>query len=219
MVRPGTISFTKTTVFFDGRFVGDAALLLIAATPFPLMVFKTQHFVSGEELLVVTEAIPDKRIVIEINGCPAAEEYARVIGIEINRLDAQAFAAHPVVVKIGNADFVRSIQKVNADGSLTFFCAIDEGIVFRVAKSVDMIDNLEAALASVSQRIGPPAVILGCDCILRQLESKQHGQRERIGELLADSKVVGFSTYGEQYCGMHINQTFTGVAIGSGKRP
>lgn len=213
------LAFLKTTVFFDGRFVGDAALLLIAATPFPLMVFKTQHFVSGEELLVVTEAIPDKRIVIEINGCPAAEEYARVIGIEINRLDAQAFAAHPVVVKIGNADFVRSIQKVNADGSLTFFCAIDEGIVFRVAKSVDMIDNLEAALASVSQRIGPPAVILGCDCILRQLESKQHGQRERIGELLADSKVVGFSTYGEQYCGMHINQTFTGVAIGSGKRP
>lgn len=212
------LAFTKTTVFFDGHFVSDAALLLVAATSFPLMVFKTQHFVSGDDLLVVTEAIPDKRIVIEINGCPAAEEYARVIGIKIDRLDARAFAAHPVVVKIGNADFVRSIQKMNADGSLTFFCAIDEGIVFRVAKHVDMIDNLKVALASVTQRIGPPAVILGCDCILRQLESKQQGQREQIGELLAGSKVVGFSTYGEQYCGMHINQTFTGIAIGSGKR-
>jgi hypothetical protein len=27
--------------------------------------------------------------------------------------------------------------------------------------------------------------------------------------------VVGFSTYGEQYNGIHVNQTFTGVAIGS----
>jgi len=26
--------------------------------------------------------------------------------------------------------------------------------------------------------------------------------------------VIGFNTYGEQFNGMHINQTFTGVAIG-----
>jgi hypothetical protein len=30
--------------------------------------------------------------------------------------------------------------------------------------------------------------------------------------------VVGFSTYGEQYRSMHVNQTFTGVAIGKAKR-
>jgi len=26
--------------------------------------------------------------------------------------------------------------------------------------------------------------------------------------------VIGFNTYGEQFNGMHLNQTFTGVAIG-----
>ena len=34
---------------------------------------------------------------------------------------------HPVTVTLGGSVFVRSIQKVNPDGSLTFFCAIDEG--------------------------------------------------------------------------------------------
>jgi hypothetical protein len=216
------LAFKKTWVLFDGRLISDAALLLVATTPFPFMVFKTQHFLSGDERLVVTGAIPEKRIVTEINGCPAAEEYARAVGIDVNRLDRlnpMIFAAHPVVVKIGNAEFVRSIQKTNADGSLTFYCAIDEGIVFKVAKGVDMIDNLTAALETVTQRIGPPSLILGCDCILRQLESKQRNIRERIGTLFAGCKVVGFSTYGEQYCGMHINQTFTGVAIGNGRRP
>ena len=212
------LAFKQTRVLCDGRFVTDAALLLVATTPFPFTVFKTQHFVSSDERLVVTEAIPEKRIVTEINGCPAADEYARVVGIEIDRLDPMIFAAYPVVVGIGNADFVRSIQKMNPDGSLTFYCAIDEGIVFKVAKGVDMIDNLAAALDTVTQRIGPPSLILGCDCILRHLESKQRGIRERIGALLAGCNVVGFSTYGEQYCGMHINQTFTGVAIGSGRR-
>lgn len=215
------LAFKKTSVLSGGRFVSNAALLLVATTPFPFMIFKTQHFVSADERLVVTGAIPEKRIVTEINGSPAAEEYARAVGIEINqldRLDPMIFAAHPVVVKIGNAEFVRSIQKMNPDGSLTFYCAIDEGIVFKVAKGVDMIDNLAAALDNVTQRIGPPSLILGCDCILRHLESKQRGIRERIGTLLASRNVVGFSTYGEQYCGMHINQTFTGIAIGRRRR-
>lgn len=212
------LAFRETKVLCDGRFVSNAAVLLVATTPFPFEVFKTQHFVSGDERLVVTGAIPEKRIVTEINGCPAAEEYAGAVGIELDRLDATIFAAYPVVVRIGNADFVRSIQQMNADGSLTFYCAIDEGIVFKLAKGVDMIDNLAAVLESVAQRIGPPSLILGCDCILRHIEAKRRGIRERIGTLLAASNVVGFSTYGEQYRGMHINQTFTGVAIGRGRR-
>ena len=213
------LAFKETKVLFDGRLVDDAALLLVATTPFPFTVFKTQHFVSSDERLVVTEAIPEKRIVTEINGCPAADEYARIVGIEIDRLDSMVFAAYPVVVRIGNADFVRSIQRMNADGSLTFYCAIDEGIVFKVASGVDMIDNLVSALKTVAERIGPPSFILGCDCILRHLESKQRGFREQLGAVLAGCRVVGFSTYGEQYGGMHINQTFTGVAIGGGRRP
>ena len=68
-------------------------------------------------------------------------------------------------------------------------------------------------LASVHQRLGPPAIILGCDCILRFLETGQRGIREQVGEIFAANNVVGFSTYGEQFNAMHVNQTFTGVAI------
>jgi hypothetical protein len=211
-------AFRETHLLRKGQFVSDAALLLVASTAFQFEVFKTQHFVSGNERMVVTGAIPEQRMVTEINGCPAAEEYARAVGIDLDRLDAMVFAAYPVVVRIGNADFVRSIQKMNPDGSLTFFCAIDEGIVFKVACGVDMVDNLRATLESVTQHIGPPALILGCDCILRQLEAKQRELREPIGKLLAQSRVVGFGTYGEQFGGMHVNQTFTGVALGMGRR-
>lgn len=211
-------AFAETRILYDGHFLSDAAILLVATTPFLFDVFKTQHFVSGDERMVVTAAIPEKRIVTEINGCPAAEEYARAIGLDLDQLDPMVFSAYPVVVRIGNADFVRSIQKMNPDGSLTFFCAIDNGIVFKIAQGIDMIDNLTAALEAVRKRVGQPALILGCDCILRQLESKQRGIRDRIGKLLAGCNVLGFSTYGEQYRGMHINQTFTGIAIGSERR-
>lgn len=208
----------QTWLLHQGRFVADAALLLVATSPFPFFAFKTQHFVAGDEPLIVTGALPDRRVVTEINGCPAAEEYARAIGIDPARLDPAVFAANPVVVRIGNSDFVRAIRKMDASGALTFFCAVDEGIILKVARSVDMLDNLRQALAGVGSRLGPPALILGCDCSLRHLEAKARGIGESIGNLLAANRVVGFSTYGEQYAGMHINQTFTGLAIGRERR-
>jgi hypothetical protein len=29
------------------------------------------------------------------------------------------------------------------------------------------------------------------------------------------NRTIGFNTYGEQFLGIHVNQTFTGIAIGS----
>jgi hypothetical protein len=35
-----------------------------------------------------------------------------------------------------------------------------------------------------------------------------------VEDILRDNNVVGFNSYGEQFGGIHINQTFTGIAIG-----
>ncbi len=163
---------------------------------------------------MVTATIPENRIVTEINGCPAAPEYARALGMDPAALSPHVFAAHPVVVRIGNADFVRSIQRVNPDGSLSFFCAIDRGIVFRMARGEDILANLDAALIEATAKVGEVELILGCDCILRLLECRARNIVDTVGARMAASRVVGFNTFGEQYRGMHINQTFTGIAFG-----
>ncbi len=93
------------------------------------MAFRTQHFVESDKRMVVTRADPGRRIVSEVNGKPAAREFARLVGLDVTELTPMIFATHPVVVRVGGQYFVRSIAKVNADDSLTFFCAIDEGIV------------------------------------------------------------------------------------------
>ena len=215
----GDLAFNDTRVLFNGRFFRNAAVLLVATTPRPISVFSTQHFLPMDTRMVVTGAIPERRIVTEINGFPAAEEYARVVGIDYQDLLPQVFAAHPVVVRIGDSDFVRSIQKVNPDGTLTFFCAIDRGIVFKVAQGGDMLANLDGTLAAISQSIGPPVLILACDCILRRLECRQTAMTAAVGARLAAAGVIGFSSFGEQWNGMHINQTFTGIALGRSPAP
>jgi hypothetical protein len=208
------LDFVKTRIYSDGCFHSDSAVLILFTTPLAFKSFKTQHFVATDRRLVVTEADPANRIVKEINGLPAAEEYARMLGIDVRNLDVARFAASPIVVMIDGTNYVRSIQKANPDGSLTFMCAIEEGLVLRVAKGVDLQTNLEHTFGQIIDEIGPLQLTLGCDCILRKLEISQNSIDDLVGDVLVRNNTVGFSTYGEQFQGVHINQTLVGIAIG-----
>ena len=209
------LRFRNTYVYFEGRFRSDSAILILATTRLPFRLFKTQHFVATDERLVVTEADTAARIVKEINGLPAAQEYARILGVDERDLNHAHFAASPVVVMVDGANYVRSIQKANPDGSLTLFCAIEDGVVLRVAKGVDLQTNLEQALARIRAEVGEPQIVLGFDCILRRLEIAHSGSTEGVADLFARNNTTGFSTYGEQFRGVHVNQTFVGIAVGS----
>lgn len=213
------LQFSRTWVFHDGAFHTDSAVLLLFTTPLPFKIFKTQHFTSEKERLVVTEADAEHRIVKEINGLPAADEYARILGIKPSELDTEHFAATPVVVVIDGTDYVRSIQKANPDGSLSFYCAIEEGLILRVARGGDIVADLAETFADIRAEIGPPLLTLGCDCILRNLEITKKNQKDQAGAEFQRNNTVGFSTYGEQYGSVHVNQTFTGIAIGRPPEP
>ena len=209
------LDFGRTYVYFEGRFHADSAVLVLVFTPLPFRVFMTQHFVPTDQHVVVTAADAGHRIVSEIDGWPAAELYARLVGTNVEGLDPTRFAESPVVVLIGGNNHVRSIQKVNPDGSLTFFCAIEEGMVLRVAHGDDLVGNLEHAFAGIQAEIGQPQLVIGCDCILRKLEMAQQGLVDRVDAVFRDNNVIGFNSYGEQYRGVHVNQTLTGIAIGA----
>ena len=209
------MKFVRTYVYSDGSFHSDSAVLVLINTSLPFRIFKTQHFISTDERLVITEADAATRMVREINGLPAAEEYARLVGVDVRDLNPSHFAATPVVVMIDGTNYVRSIQKANEDGSLTFYCAIEEGLVLRLAHGSDLVSNLEQTFGKIRAEIGPPRLVLGFDCILRYLEISQNNLKERVADIMRSNKVIGFSSYGEQYQGIHINQTLTGVAVGT----
>lgn len=208
------IDFRKTYLIHQGGLVDDAALVLLVSTKLPFRTFKSESFVAGEQRLVITAAVPERRLVQEINARPAAKEYARLVGVERDRLGPEIYARHPLMVRVGGANFVRSIQSANDDDTLVFFCAIDTGLVMRVGQSVDMADCLEKCFNSLRREMGEAAAVIAFDCIFRRLELVQTNNFGRVEEVLARNRVLAFSTYGEQFRGMHVNQTLSGVFIG-----
>lgn len=204
--------FQKTHILYDGAVCSNAAVLIQVRSLCPVHVFKTDHLMPSKARMVVTGADPARRIVHEINAEPAAREYARVLGKDPEQLTTFTFAAHPVVVRLGDQHHVRAIQQVAENGDLVFFSAIDEGVVLTLAEPKNMVEHLEEEMNRLS-RPGTPDIILACDCILRRLEAQEKQMTGDISRILSDNRVVGFSTYGEQVNSMHVNQTLTGVAI------
>lgn len=208
------LHFDKTSVYYEGRFLSDAAVFTLVETTLPFVTFKTQHFVPNDKKLVITEADPEHRRVVEINGEPAAKAYCDILGLQPDRLTPMTFSNHPVILRIGGMDYVRSIQKVNKDGSLSFYCAIDNGLVLTLAKGVDLVANLQNQLVEINKEIPSPELIIGYDCILRRLEAQEKDLMGDVRDVVSQEKFLGFSTYGEQFNAIHVNQTLTGVAIG-----
>ena len=211
------LRFEKTFVFFDGKAHSNAALLILLNTSLPFRVFKCDNFEPQAQKMVVTEADIENRMVRELNAEPAAQEYSRVVGIMDAKLDPFSFASHPVLVRVGGAYYARSIQRVEPDGSLHFFCAIDEGMVLTAATSRSLVGAARETFADIRDQIGDVSIYIGFECLLRRLDAEQHQLARDMSELYRQNRVVGFHTYGEQFGSMHVNQTFTGVAIG--RRP
>ncbi|WP_162243891.1 FIST N-terminal domain-containing protein [Aurantimonas sp. Leaf443] len=206
-------AFRAASLVLDGRVHRNAAILCLLWSDLPFRIFKSDHFEPTRTRLVVTGCDPDRRLVTGLNGAPAAEEYATVLGLDPLGLDRFSFAAYPVVVRIGGEHYCRSIRSVEAEG-LTFFCAVEEGIVLTLARSRDMVGALRETLSAVSRDLGGIALVLGFDCILRRVEAEQRQLGRRLAEVFDEFNVIGFTSYGEQYRAMHLNQTFTGVAFG-----
>ncbi len=209
------LAFNRTSLIHEGRVVRDAAILIMVETNVPFKVFKTQNFEPTSVKLVVTAADTENRIVYELNAEPAAREYAAAIGLMPGDLGPFSFASHPLVVKVGGDYYCRSIRNMNADGSLTFFCAIDEGLVFTVAEAQDMLRSTAKTLDEVTAELGHVDMVLGFDCILRRLDAENRQIRHDVEQLYRRHRVTGFHTYGEQFNAMHLNQTLTGIAFGS----
>ena len=209
------LEFKETAVWWDGEFHTNLAVVCVVSTPQPWRILKTQHIQPTETVLVITEADPRRRMVLEIDGEPAADAYARAVGVERSALGPEVFSRYPLVLHIGGDTYVRAIQRVEPDGSLVFFCAIEEGLVLSLGKGTEILPDLARCLDSARAEVGEASLMLGFDCILRRLELIEEGALSQINAVLTRNNLIGFHTYGEQCNGLHVSQSFTGVALGT----
>jgi hypothetical protein len=204
------LDFRETSLLAGGQVFSDAAVFLLVETDLEVSEITFAHFSPSDVRAVVTAATPERRRILELNAEPAAEEYARLIGVRPDELTPAEFARRPLLIRTGRRFHVRAISAVTEDGGLSLMSAIDTGTVLTLGRSEDMTQGMAEALAALPR---PPLMVLAFDCILRRLALERAGLAETMSRIYAQHRVAGFNTYGEQHSGMHVNQTFVGLAF------
>ena len=207
------LAFKQTRIISGGEAYDGSVVFVLAESETPFEIVKHQHFVKTNRYLAVTRVVPQERRVVEIDGMPAATAYARALGIERESFTAEVAFANPLTFQCNGELYVRSVQRVDPDGSIVFYCAVEEGMVLDVGGHEE-IDTALALHAGPDRSEG--TFMLAFNCILRALEADSLKKHETLGrELRRFSRhVIGFDTYGEQLNGLHINQTVVGVVLG-----
>ncbi|MCC6645315.1 MAG: FIST C-terminal domain-containing protein [Polyangiaceae bacterium] len=209
------LAFRQTRVFVDGQARSGVAVFVLAQSALPFEIIKHQHYKATDRTVVITKADVANRRVYEMDGYPALEAYARALGLPPEAVDGDVCFMNPLLFVYGGENYVRSIQRVEPDGSIVFYCGVEEGMVLSLGGHEEMVGALDRDLAGVSAAAGKADLFIACNCILRALETDKRALFDDLGGVLAKTAhhVIGFDTYGEQLNGLHINQTLVGVAL------
>ena len=205
------LRFDATYVLHGGAAHRSGAVFAFAESDAPFRVIKHQHYTTTPASLVITRADVPTRRVHEMDGYPALEAYARALGMDAAAVTPDVTFMNPLTFVCNGEIYVRSIQRVEPDGSIIFYCAVEEGMVLSVGGHADMVSSL----AEESEKAPEAELFIAFNCILRALEASKRALEAPLGRSLQrfGRHVVGFDTYGEQLAGLHINQTLVGIAL------
>lgn len=206
------LKFEKTQIIANQTVASNAAVLVLAESNAPFEILKHQHFLRRPEQLAVTKVDVKNRRVYELDGMPAKQAYARALGVKTEELTDDQCFSNPLIFRANNELYIRSIQRIESDDSIVFYCGVEEGMVLELGGHED----IEQALQGEVKTQQKADLFLACNCILRALETEQVGKHDELGKILQQSAttVIGFDTYGEQLNGLHINQTLVGLRLG-----
>ncbi|MBI5544365.1 MAG: FIST C-terminal domain-containing protein [Deltaproteobacteria bacterium] len=207
------LAFKQTYVYRNGEVSGDGAALLVMEMATPFSVVKACHFAPTSRELCITKAIPEKRIILEFDGRPAAQVYAEAVGVSPEKLDFSVFLTNPLGLMIQGKPWLRSVIRQVESGGLFFACGVLEGMRLSIMRGDDLVADTREALAAARKDLGGSiGGGLFFNCAYRMLEMDLKKIEGPYHAMLSGFPLAGFHTHGESWLG-HINQTLTGLVF------
>lgn len=206
------ITFSGTWTWADGRLQRDGTALLVAEMLVPFQTFKACNFVPTERSVVVTRTDPARRLILELDGQPAAPYYARAIGVAPDQLGFVQFLENPLGLMIDGEAWLRSGVRPEGD-ALFFACSIVEGARLSFMRPTHLVEDTRAKLERAQAELGAPiGGALLFNCAYRMIEAQIKGLTDEYHATLSKIVHAGVHSNGESYLG-HINQTLTGLVF------
>jgi hypothetical protein len=206
-------------VHVDGDVATDAVAVALFRTDAPWAALRSHWYVPTGQTVRITKIDETAKRAIEIDGKPAAQRYAELLGVSVDDLEfgkPNGFAARPTALRVGREYFIRAPWKPLPDGSILFANMLEQGVELEIVKQTDAADSMRRFLqVEVPARVPSPRAMLLFHCSGRAYYAAMTGQIPALSETFrAAPPCAGMNVQFEIYCGFHINTTLTSLVFG-----
>lgn len=202
----------------NGEVFTNAAIVCFVKTNEKFFIYKENIFIPTETELVVTEADANERIIWELNGKPAIEEYARVVGVSVEdflKNHKEIFFTNPLGRIFGSEVWIAAPFSIVDGKGIGCTALVMKNTTVKLLKPVDVITEAQKTVATIKQNIPNCKGLILFNCLLRYMQFKQEGVCPQLtNEYVKCGQICGFNTYGEQINKFNVNQTLTLIAFG-----
>lgn len=178
-------------------------IVLLIGTNLKFYLHKENLYKENGKHMIVTKAIG--RTIYELDSKPAVTRYAEVVNADKGNIDSY-FHSNPFGTYYNNDIFICSPQKSNSDKSISTYRTILPGTILWTLELDDYKKIMENTVDTILSK-GTPIVTFTSNCILRKILFEQEACSSFVNNCLSKINAFGFTSYGEQYNGFHINQT------------
>lgn len=198
-------SFTKTLVCINGECCTNAAALCMLTTDMEIEVFCENIYRPTKIKGIITDSEVFQRKINTINKIPATDFYCKELNISKDNIESQ-FTAHPLARIIGDNYFITSIMGVE-NNSFNVYCRSFKQSYISIC---DPINYTELWSTNIKNQKTNYLGGIFINCIFRtQLFQKDNTLNKFQNYLSSYGDFICMTSYGEQYCDSHANQTMT----------
>lgn len=204
----------------DGEVVTDAALIALFSTEAPWGALRAHWYEPTGATLRITKVDATQKLALEIDGKPAAQRYAEMLGVTPDDLEfgkPNGFSKAPTALRVGREYFIRAPWKPLPDGSILFANLLEEDSELEIMRMGDPIALTKRFFEQeVPRRVRNPQAALFFNCSGRMWTAHGGGFAEPLSQVFRTAPpCAGFNVYFEIYCGFHINTTLTSLIFGA----
>lgn len=203
-------------VSLDGKvYAAGCVFVLIHSFSGAIRLYRENIYepLTGHKL-TVTKANCMTRTIMAYDEKPAAEVYAKELGIPLSGIEKRFFH-NPMGRNVDGETFVTAIRKQGSGGSLKHYARVYENTEMVVMKEGDYKKITSDTIEQICGETENPSLVMMFQCVARTVLFEENGYINEYSEMLsrAFKNYIGFSCLGEQMGTKHFNHTMMAVVF------
>lgn len=209
------LRFIKTYVSYNGDVVSDGAVILFFNTSLKFDIRKENIYKPNGKQVTVTQADVARRLIRTMNYSSPKKEYAAAVGCPESGVGDVTFD-HPLGRRIGDEIFITAFDKFNSDGTVNMQGRVLPGSLIDILEPDNYEEISRNTCDEILSIIRRPQFVMFINCAFRALLFA----RDKSGPVMTSiynakfPVYCGFSSYGELFRKVYLNQTLVSIVIG-----